>query len=337
MTKNKKWFGLVCLSLLVSQGVQAKPAGSPWAEMQVRLAAEGWSQTHPGVFERKLGPTKTEHVAYGREGLEWSLGQLAERLTALLSEQDERPTEQVARAIQELTASLARGERELEALKIGDAEEAASVLAAPSCSISYGASADAYPLTSSQGVGATASAHFSSSCGHVGNTYAEAYGRAKLGTTITTLLRQDPKNGTAINSSASVSVSGGSHCESTAYAYTQSSALGIFWSTSDYNYSCPANLSVAISGTDYEFFSTLTCRSRTWTSSVAGGTGPYSYQWTLGSTVVGSGASYTRSVCPSAGSFTLNLRVTDANGVVSTDSHSVLVEYERTCFAPICP
>jgi hypothetical protein len=341
MTKSKKWFGLACLAMVMAQGVQAgqKP-GSAWADVQVRLASEGWEQTHPGVFERKLGPTKTEHVAYGREGLKWSLGQLAKRLTVLLTEQDERPSEDVARAIQELTASLERGERELAELRVGNAEEAASLLAAPNCTISYGASADAYPLTSSQGVGAVASAHFSSSCGFTGNTYAEAYARATVGSTTTTVLRQDPKTGTAISSNVSASVNGGSGngltCLSSGYAYAQSSGLGISWSSYDSNNQCPApaNVSVAINGTEYEFFTSAGCRTRTWTSSVSGGTSPYSYRWTLNGSQVGTGSSYTGSVCTPTGSRTFNLTVTDANGVVGTDSHSVWVEY---CPGGICP
>lgn len=150
----------------------------------------------------------------------------------------------------------------------------------------------------------------------------------------------DPRTGTSVNSQAVASVNGGSisgtPCYSEASAYAQSSALGIHYSTSDTNNQCPpVPCTVTISGTSYEYFSSLGCRSRTWTANVSG-CAAYSYQWKRDGVVVGSGSTYTQNVCPATASFTLEVTV---NGVAS-DTHYVDVYYDycECCSSQyICP
>ncbi len=348
--RTRLWVVGLCALLVGLTAVPslAKPAGAkpdPWAEFRAAKALEGWSEVAPAVLERRLGPTKVEHLALGRDGLAWVVVDLYGKLRTLESEYDKWPSSELAAAIDELHGVIVRAAQEMRSMPEGFGSSLTNVIG-PSCSsICYSATADAYPLTSSQGVGAVAAATFNSSCGYTGETYAYAYARATSGTTTTTIIQQDPKTGSPITSSAAATVSGGSisgtPCYSSANSYAQSSALGIAYSTSDENFSCPAvpAPTVTISGTTYESFFTFACRSRTWTSTVTGGASPFTYQWKYDGTVVGSGSSYTRTLCPGDYQFTLTLTVTGSNSVSGVDTHDVIVEDYTGggCYAPICP
>jgi hypothetical protein len=313
-------------------------------ENQAKMKTEGWKQISEGVFERQLGPNKVEHLGYGREGLAWTIGDMNQRIERLRKENEAYPSEKLTKTIDELTFQSAKARHELWRMEKSSAKGLSSITAAvtgASCSsICYSATADAYPLTATQGVGAVADATFNSTCGYSGDTYAYAYARATLGGTTTTITQSDPHTGTSVTSHAAGTVNGGSvtgtPCYSEASASATSTALGISYSTSDTNSSCPApSCSVAISGTSYEYFSGPGCRSRTWTAVVSGGCTATSYQWKIGTTVVGTGSTYTKSICPATASFTLLLTV---NGTM-TDSHSVVVDYEpcECCGGGICP
>jgi hypothetical protein len=92
-----------------------------------------------------------------------------------------------------------------------------------------------------------------------------------------------------------------------------------------------------INGTNYIYVYSG-CTTTTWTSSVTGGTSPYTYQWTWNGAVVGTGSSYSRSTC--AGSFysytsnTLGLTVTDSGSRTGSASKAVDVEKDPVgaCF-----
>jgi hypothetical protein len=91
-----------------------------------------------------------------------------------------------------------------------------------------------------------------------------------------------------------------------------------------------ASPTVTINGPSYAGSGSTTCMTYTWTSSVSGGTSPYTYQWTWNGTAVGTGSSYSRSVCPgSVYSYTTNtlaLTVTDSASRTGSASKSVDVE-----------
>lgn len=70
-----------------------------------------------------------------------------------------------------------------------------------------------------------------------------------------------------------------------------------------------------------------------YSSSVSGGTTPYSYQWYQGSTPVGTGSSVTVSSSGYVSSFRLSLSVTDAAGASGSDEITVQISES----APICP
>ena len=333
MIHRKCWTAAICLGVMIllgGDGLSAEPVKKQADEAKAKMEAEGWKQISEGVFERRLGPDgKVEHLGFGREGLSWTIGEMSRRLELLRQEQEAYPSEKLARIIDDLEARITKTRREIWNLEIeaSAASEGLSSITAnvagPSCSsICYSATADAYGLTSSQGVGAVAEAKFNSACGYSGNTYAYSYARATQGTVTTTKSQEDPRTGTNVTSAAAASAPGGLDCFSEAYSTVSSPALGIAYSTSDNNYSCPLPpCSVTISGTTYESFSNWTCRSRTWTANVSGCT-PTSYQWMENGTVVGSGSTYTRSVCAYESSFNLEVLVNGSG----YDSHYVTVD-----------
>ncbi|MFN7961039.1 MAG: hypothetical protein U0002_07180 [Thermoanaerobaculia bacterium] len=300
----------------------------------------------PGVFERQRGAHKFEHLGYGRQGLTWSIKELDRQLQLMLREQSKYPSPELAQAILDLQATISRANQALAAMPTSLTGVTAA-LASPSCSsICYSATADAYYFTASQGVGAVADASFNSACGYSGDTYAYAYARATLNGTTTTVTQQDTHPGTSVSSHAAATVSGGSitgtPCYSSANSYAQSSALGITYTTSDVNDSIcpvPANLTVGISGSSFESFTLANCRTRTWTSTVSGGNGVYSYQWRRDGVLVATTSSYTGSVCYyDDGGFTLTLSVSDSGGVTGSASKFVDVIYQGGgCAAVVCP
>jgi hypothetical protein len=316
------------------------------AEQKAKMKTEGWREISEGVFERQLGATKVEHMGFGREGLAWTIGDLNRRIERLNTEYKLYPSEKLGVIIADLTIQSAKIRRQLWNLEQGPSEGLSSMSSAvvgASCSnICYGASADAYYLTATQGVAALADAKFNSTCGYSGTTTAYAYARATLSGTTNTVTQSDPDSGTSITSHAVASANGGSvagiPCYSEASASATSTALGISYSTSDTNSLCPGvpppTCSVTINGTSFEYFTGPGCRSKTWTATATGCTAS-TYQWKIGSTVVGTGSTYTKSICPSTASFTLALTI---NGIAS-DTHPVEVLWEpcECCGPGICP
>jgi len=345
---RKHWTAAVCLGLATLLGgdrLWAADAGR-MDQLKAKMKKDGWKEVAEGVFERQLGPDKVERIGHGREGLSWNIGELSRSLERFRQEHELYPSTELAKIIDDLTEQIARSKAAMWNLDV-DAEKglsnAVEAVSGGSCSsICYSATANAYPLTASQGVGATASASFNSSCGYSGTTFAYSYARATLGTTTTTHTQSDPDSGTSITSQATSTVNGGSvsgiPCYSEASASAESTALGISYSTSTTNSSCPAQQCAAtISGTSYESFIIGAgggCRSRTWSVTLSGGCSASYYQWQLDGVVVGSGSTYTLSVCGShQPGFTLQATV---NGTY-TDTHPVTVEREYCeCCSGVC-
>jgi hypothetical protein len=346
---KKFWTPVLCLiSILGVQHLSA--AGTEketWKETKARLAAEGWKQVSDSVFERQRTETQVERLAYGREGLVLTISELKGRLKSLQEEYQSHPSDDLAKVIDNLTTRIENAREELRAPADGissmsEASSMSSMTEASTvgCSRCSSVTVDAYPLTSSQGVGAVADASFSSSCGNSGNTYAFAYARATLNGTTTTKTQEDPRSGSNATSHAAASVNGSVDCFSEAYASTESSDLGISYSTTEANYSCPPlptqPLSASISGTDYEYFAGTGCRSRTWSAGASGGSSVYTYQWYYNGSAVGTGSTYTRSVCATNLSFQLRVVVTDSTGATAQDTHDVTVEKEPMCGQYVC-
>jgi hypothetical protein len=347
MTNGKRWTATLCLGLMTLLG-----GSRLWAadlkkqqaeEVRGKMKAEGWTEIVEGVFERRIGPNKVEHLGYGRTGLAWIIGDQTLRLENLMREYETYPSEDLSKTIDSLSVSLSRMKSQLRKMPEGMSGLTANVTG-PSCSsICYKATADAYPLTSTQGVGAVADSSFSSSCGYSGDTAAYAYSRATLNGTTTTVTQSDPHTGTSVTSHAAASVNGGSAsgiaCYSEASASATSNSLGISYSTSDTNYDCPAqNCSVSISGTTYEYFTSTVCRSRSWTATPSSCSTPTTYQWYKNGVAISGATSstYTQNVCYNSVAFTLKVLV---NGTTWSANHTVTAEYEAPeppC-NPICP
>jgi hypothetical protein len=352
MLSRKFWIAALGLGLLIPAGGSAWEEGSgrkQWDEHTARMLAQGWRPVAAGVFERQGGGNRVEHIAYGREGLDWAIGRLKGQLDTLHQEYGNHPSPDLARVIDELSVKIAGAERELRNMPSGLSYVAAAVTA-QSCNICYGATADAFPLTGVQGTKAIAEGKFNSDCGFVGETYAYAYAKATLNGTTTVVIQSDPDSGSSILSNAVASVNGGPPCSSSANSYAQSTALGISYLTSDINdvpnniLNCPVPptpFTVTINGPSYEIFFGAGCRTRTWTSTVSGGTSSFSYQWKKNGTAI-SGAtssSYSMSVCASQSpGFTLGLTVTDSSvpPQTATDTHEVTIEVEPTCGQYAC-
>lgn len=331
--RRNRWTAALCLSLLIFGGhrLQAhEPERQQGGELKAKMAAEGWTEIAKGVFERQRGATKVEHLGFGRAGLAWHTGQLTRQLEAMMLEYESYPSEDLAKAIDNLSVLIVRSKTRLRNMPEGLSSATAAL---SSCNgVGYGATADAYHRTDIQGVAAIADAWLTNSCGHSGDTYAYAYARATRNGTTTTLEQEDPHTGTPVTSHAEASVAGASAsgvpCYSTANAYVQSFALGISYSASDTNNLCPipsTPLSVTINGSDFESFNAIECRNVTWTSTVSSGTSPYTYQWKYNGTNVGTGSSYTRSVCSTDQDFALTLSVTDSTAKTAFDDHEVVV------------
>jgi hypothetical protein len=343
MTNGKRWTAALCLGLVTLFGgsrLWAADSKKQQTDVKTRMTAEGWKEVSEGVFERQLGPTKVEHLGYGRAGLSWTISEYTRRLENLMQEYEVYPSENLAKVIHDLSVSISRMKSQFRKMPEGLSSITGNVTG-PSCSsICYKATADAYYLTNVQGVAAVADANFSSTCGYSGDTSAYAYARATLNGTTTTVTQNDPHSGTSSTSHAAASVNGGGSCYSEASASATSTALGISYSTSDTNSLCPPVAttcsSVSISGTDYEYFIGTGCRSRTWTANLTGCTSATSYQWYKnGVAISGATAStYTQNVCYSTASFNLKVLV---NGTIWSPVFYVTVEAEAGCGSSPCP
>lgn len=333
MISRKFWTAAVCLGLMTLLGghrlAAADPVKTQSDELKAKMVVEGWAPISDSVFERQLGPNKVEHLGFGREGLAWTVNELTRQLESLMLEYESYPSEELDKVIDDLSVKIAKAKREMKNAPQGIASMTEAVTG-PSCSsICYSATADAYPLTSTQGVGAVAQAKFNSACGYSGDTYAYAYVRATTpaeGTKV--YIHDDPRTGTNVTSSASASMNGGQDCYSEAYASVSSSALDVYYySVIETNYSCPPPaLNVTMSGPSSADFTTATCSTKTWSASASGGTTPYSYKWYYNGTQVGTGTSYSRSVCYNHADFTIQATVTDSSSPVQSKSASRAVD-----------
>jgi hypothetical protein len=315
-----------------------------------KLESEGWRIVSNGVLQRELRTNEVETFAFGVEGFTSQLREARAQLEKVQAEFKAHPSAEMRRLITTRQKEIASLQRALQMARAAEARGEGSVLKVD-CTVNLGYNADAGYLTGSQGTWGSGSASFSTNCaGFSGEVYAEAIAKAtQAGGLVVQTFTDGPRSGSSVSASAYASVGGGSYCESTGYGRVISYNLNpTTYTRSAANYSCPqvSNPSPTINGTNYIYVST--CVSTTWTSSVSGGTSPYSYQWTWNGVNVGTGSSYTRSICPgSTYSYTTNslgLTVTDSGGRQGSTSLSVDVEKDpqRNCLMSedgmiICP
>lgn len=76
---------------------------------------------------------------------------------------------------------------------------------------------------------------------------------------------------------------------------------------------------------------TMGCKTLTWTASATGGTSPYTFNWYIGTTSVGSGTSYSKSFCNASSTVNLKVIVRDSAGRTGEDLHTTNIEYIPSC------
>lgn len=331
MMRRNCWTAALCLALMLFGGhrLRADEPERQWAELKAKMETQGWTEIADGVFERRLGANKVERLGYGREGVLWHVDHYMQRLERLMQEYESSPSEELADLIDKLSVTLSNVKQGVRDMP----EELSSATAAAqygdSCSsICYSATANAYPLTAVQGVAAVAEAKFNSACGFSGETYAEARAIATKDTTTTEVHQQDPRSGTSLTSQAVASVEGGTAlgvpCESSANSWVASTALTMAYSTEDYNNLCPAPVNTSItSGPTSVPFTTATCATQTWDATATDGVSPYTYKWYVNNSEVGTGSSYSQSVCHDTADFALKVVCTDANGGTDNESRTI--------------
>jgi len=329
---------MLCLSILgtthpsLAQGAKAR-SNDPIAQM----LRQGWKIVQDGVLQRDRGAHQVETFVFGSPGFAWKLQDLQNQLRNLRLAYLATPTPELRKTILSHRQEIASTQKMITLAQAAEAKGEA-LTEKVSCSINFGYSASASFLTSSQGVTGTASANFSSNCAFYGEVYAYSYSTATVnGASTTQTLTDGPRSGASVTASAFTSQTGAPSCQSYAYASMTSSNLSpSSYSISATNNSCPATTTPppvpTINGPSYAS-AVDTCTTYTWTSSVSGGTLPLTYQWTWNGAAVGTGSSYSRSVCPGLNynnTFnTLGLSVTDSASPARTGSISKSVQVER--------
>jgi len=326
------FFGTTRLSL--AQTDRETPTSK---EPLAKFLEEGWKPVAEGVLQRQKGGNKVESLAYGVEGLQWALQDMETRQSALVERYQAHPSPELQKAVHKLKASIDRIQASLDEGKVSSSASLEKVIV-NGCDVSYGAHADAFPLSPGPGVGATADSYFYNNCGYSGEVYAQVNGDATSGSIHNYVSQTDgPKYGGNISASASVNVNGRPSCHSDAYSYTYSSGLGIWLSASDSNDTCPdPPLSVSISGPASTTVLGYACKTLTWTASASGGVPPYtSYQWYRDGYPAGTGSSYSETFCGDnvtyTESFGLSVTVTDSVGSqASSGNYGVSIFYRRS-------
>src|SRR5215213_2891929 len=209
---------LVCLSMVFGRAGSAQeiqPLEPDWLR---QMYQEGWQKVQEGVLKRDAGDGKVETFGYGAEGFQWLIESYRQQLTYFEGKYDQEPSDELASLIDRLRDKINALQDDALAVpaveSFGEPEMAG-------CTISYeDPMAEAGPLDWPQGVTATASVSFYSTCTNVtANTYVLAYAHAAKDSVATTQTQEEPRNNeTSIVSLVHASVEGSEECESRAQA-----------------------------------------------------------------------------------------------------------------------
>jgi hypothetical protein len=305
-----------------------------------QLIQEGWTVAKPGVLQRQLGSGKVETLGFGAEGLRFKLEEMRGQLAFLREEYRHRPSPEIRRSIRAYRAQIAQVTEALATSKAAEEIDVETAKAGIDCTIKYGAHVNAFPLSGSQGVGATTDSYFNSNCGQTGEVYAHSYSKATgADNVIRTATHTDPvsgfRSGSNVTASTSDSVLGVRDCYSYSYASMTSYDIGVTYEQSSTNYTCPtAPPTATITGVIASFIQGFTCKTITWSSTVTGGIPGYTYTWYRDGYQVGTGSSYSQMFCGDNYTWTeyvnLSLTVRDAANQTGSDTHTTNVNYSGT-------
>jgi hypothetical protein len=326
---------LLCLAVLLAAGpsLAAPPASNPGQDRLSEMIAQGWKPMANGVFKRDVGGGQVETFGMGLEGFQYGYEQLRNQYGFLRSEYRKNHDPKLLQTLAVIEQELVRTQNDIQLLE----SMAASTPPAAGCDFSYGAHSNAFGTTNVQGVQADASAYFNNNCGYTGDTYAYAYARARTGTVTTIHTQTDPRSGSSISSSATAAVAGNEDCYSNSTARASSVDLGIFYSTSSENFSCPPVAyppTVTVNGLASVSIFGFNCKIVSWTSTVSGGTPAYTnYAWYMNGYLAqnGTGTSYATTFCGDDYTWTdyldVSLTVTDSAGQNGTGSMNTTIYY----------
>jgi len=264
---------------------------------------KGWTQIAEGVWEFQFLDGRVEHYAFGDSGTAWMLEKLRNQTHDLYESWWLEPTAEKEAQLQNHVAFILSVEEELAATEDAPAPEVET-----SCySVAASCNTDAGQITG--GVFATASASWkSANCSGEVYAYAQACANGSCASDYC-----GPQTGLDTSCNAYKSNYGSSSCSSYAVAYFGKVGGVKTWCSDSYSGPCGPNPPTAsLSGCPL-------CpgapRTYCLTCSGSGGTPPYSYEWRSGYGWYSGGAT---EQFTDAGSFTVECRVKDANGIYST-------------------
>jgi len=303
-------------------------------DVLAQLQNEGWHIVKNGLLQRELRAGEVESFVFGPEGFTWKLQDLQRQLRKLQNEFRAQPTPELRKAIASYRQEIANTRKMIEHARVAEALGDKSIEKA-SCAINFGYDASASSGVSVPGTWGNASANFTGNCGFTGTVYATAYAKVTVnGAPTTKTVTDGPRSGASVSATAYSSLNGGPACESSAYASMTSSSLNpsSYTMSASNPSSCPGQPVTVpvptINGPGH--LSVDACTTFTWTSSISGGTAPFTYQWTWNGVTVSTGSSYSRSICPGLiynyTNNTLGLAVTDSASRTGSTSKAVAVE-----------
>lgn len=344
----------LCLSLLGQSHPALAAEDQSQNDLYDQLIQEGWTVASPGVLQRSLGAGKVETLGFGAEGLRFKLEALRNQLSFLREEYRHRPSAELRRSIRSHRTQIAQVTKALDTAKTAEEIDFITAKAGIDCTIRYGAHVDAFPLGGgTQGVGANTDSYFNSNCGQTGEVFAHAYGKATgADNVVRTWTKDDPapnsvRTGGNVSATAAITVNGVRDCYSYSYATMTSYDIGVTYSQSSTNYTCPLPMTATISGLTATGVLGYNCKTLTWTASATGGTGSYTYTWYRDGYQVATGGSYSQMFCGDNFSWTeyvnLSLTARDTANQTAQDTHTTTINYSgsgTTCTTNgtrICP
>jgi hypothetical protein len=342
--KRKVFLASLALGLVLLGPVRPSSAAETAKPGTIdRLIKEGWILVSPNVLQRNMGNGKVETIGFGVEGLQFKIDGMKKDLAFFKESLRRNPDHQVRQTVQAYRAEIKRLTQNLALM--AEADEVIDK-AGIDCTISYGAHVDAFPLSGSQGVSASADSYFNNNCtqhGQQGEVWVTTTSEARNATgTFTRSIKTDPLAGVSapyigynVRAASSTSVNGITECLSHAYASMTSYDIGVVYEQRAENRLCPGTPPTPfISGPTYASVSGYNCELLTWYASASGGTPAYSFTWYRDGYEAGTGSSYSEWFCGNNWNWTqyvsMSVTARDSAGLSGSADYSASIYYSAT-------